>query len=138
MITTHGRVVAIRDGSAVVSLPVPAGCGKCGSRGACDGAKERTVSLPAGGLAAGDEVTLATTPGALNRGVLLAYLMPAVCFIAGAVGGQLGYGSDEAAVIGAALGLGAGLLLLRLFGRRGGCIEEFHSHHGASHERPHL
>lgn len=133
MITARGRVISIAEGSALVRLPAPEGCGKCGSRGSCGGAQERTLRLPAAGLAAGDEVALATTAGALSRGIALAYLMPSALFIGGAVAGQILYGSDAAAVSGAALGLAAGLLLLRLLGRRN-CTPEFHSLHGASHE----
>lgn len=133
MITVRGRVVRIADGNAVVRLPAPEGCGKCGSRGGCAGAQDRTLQLPADGLAAGDEVTVSTSAGALSRGIFLAYVLPAVFFIVGAVGGQAIYGSDEAAVTGAAFGLAAGLLALRLFGRRN-CHPDFQSHHGAIHE----
>lgn len=136
MISTRGRVISIQADEALVSLPAPEGCGKCGSRGGCAGAKERVLRLPAGGLHPGDEVTLSTSAGALQRGVLTAYVMPALTLIAGAVIGQINYGTDEAAVAGAGLGLAAGLLLLRLFGRRAGaaCTPETHSHHGASHD----
>jgi len=133
MITTRGRVISIADGLALVRLPAPEGCGKCGSKGSCGGAQERTLRLPAGALHAGDEVTVSTTAGALSRGVFLAYVLPALSFIAGAVAGQMLYGTDEAAVSGASLGLLGGLLALRLFGRRN-CTPDFHSHHGAIHE----
>lgn len=133
MISARGRVISITDGAALVRLPAPEGCGKCGSKGSCGGAQERVLRLPAAGLQAGDEVTVSTTAGALSRGVFLAYVLPAALFICGAVLGQSAYGTDEAAVSGAALGLAAGLLLLRLLGRRG-CTPEFHSHHGAFHE----
>ncbi len=117
MLTTRGRVVSISKGSALVRLPAPAGCGHCGSKGACGGGKERHVRVSAEGLHAGDEVTLSTAEGTLSRGVLTAYLMPAVTLIAGTIAGHLTYGSDEAAVAGMGLGLVVGLLLMRLFGR---------------------
>jgi sigma-E factor negative regulatory protein RseC len=136
MIVTRGRVVSIRAEEALVSLPAPEGCGKCGSRGGCAGARERIIHLPAEGLHAGDEVTLTTSEGALHRGVLTAYVMPAVAIIVGAVAGQILYGTDEAAVAGAGLGLAAGLVLLRLLGRSAGaaCSPATHFHHGASHD----
>jgi len=136
MITTRGRVVSIQADEALVRLPAPEGCGKCGSRGGCSGAQERVLRLPAGDLQAGDEVTLATTEGALHRGILAAYVMPALAIIAGAVLGQINFGTDEAAVAGAGLGLAAGLLLLRLLGRGAGapCTAVAHHPHGASHD----
>ena len=135
MITTRGRVISIEADQALVSLPAPEGCSKCGSKAGCSGAQERVLRLPAGGLHPGDEVTLATTEGALHRGVLTAYVMPALAIIAGAVVGQINFGTDEAAVAGAGLGLAAGLLLLRLLGRGAGaaCSPETHSHRGDSH-----
>lgn len=136
MITTRGRVISIHDGLASVRLPAPEGCGKCGSRGGCGGARERTIQVPAQGLQAGEEIALSTTAGALHRGVLAAYVMPAVALMAGAVAGQILYGSDGAAVAGAGLGLAAGLLLLRLLGRgaRAACHPVTHSPDGAFHD----
>ena len=58
---------------------------------------------------------LAIDDGSLARGALLAYLLPAVSTLAGAV--ALASGGDLAAIGGAAAGLVLGLVALRVLGR---------------------
>lgn len=120
MIETHGRIVALHDGLADVRLSVASACGACGHRNSCDqhgGNRERTVRVAAPlGAHAGDRVMLSLPESTLHLGSLLGYLLPAVATLGGAI--ALATGGDAAAVLGAGLGLGAGLLCVRLIGRR--------------------
>jgi positive regulator of sigma E activity len=106
-----GHIVALRDGIATVSIASPAACASCGSRSACAGS--RTIELPApAGARPGAAVTVAVADEALLRSALLAYFLPTVATLLGAVA-CAGFG-DAAAVAGAACGLGSGLLGMRL------------------------
>lgn len=67
-------------------------------------------------VCAGDRVSLQMLETDLNRGALLAYLLPAVTTLLGAL--SLAAGGDALAVLGAALGLGFGLVCLRISARR--------------------
>jgi positive regulator of sigma E activity len=117
-LTRPGRILAIHDGRAIIRVELPAGCTSCGSRGTCASgrADSATVSLPVTASALpGAAVTLAIDDGSLARGALLAYLLPAVSTLAGAV--ALASGGDLAAIGGAAAGLALGLIALRALGR---------------------
>lgn len=110
-----GTILAIQDGVATIRVAVPAACASCGSRGAC-GTQDTTVRLPvAAALSAGDSVTLTLAEGALARGVLRAYLLPAVALLLGAV--LLAPLGDAAAAGGALSGLGLGLVAQRILAR---------------------
>lgn len=122
MISRPGTVIAIRDGLAAVAVDVPSACGACRSRSVCGtggtGGARRVVQVPAAALRRGDTVALSLPDGALNRSALLAYLLPAAAFVAGALAGQGAGGGDGAAALGALLGLAAGLAATRLLARR--------------------
>ena len=62
----------------------------------------------------GDMVTVNIQAGSLALAAMLGYLLPPVAMLAGAVIADQLYASDLAAVIGAALGLAAGVLAARL------------------------
>jgi len=68
------------------------------------------------GADVGDKVLLVMRDGALLRVSLLAYLLPALLVIVGAGLGNAS--SDAAAIIGALLGLAAGMGVLRLIQAR--------------------
>ena len=70
-------------------------------------------------LRVGDGVTLTLAEGALVRGALRAYLLPAITLLLGAIA-LSGFG-DLAAVGGALSGLGAGLIAQRVLTRRANC-----------------
>jgi sigma-E factor negative regulatory protein RseC len=117
-LTRSGRILAIHDGRATIRVEPPAGCASCGGRGTCAGGRSdnATISLPVAASALpGAVVTLAIGDGALVRGALLAYLLPAVSMLAGAV--ALASAGDLAAIGGAAAGLALGLIALRAIGR---------------------
>jgi len=119
MIERSGTILAVQDGVATIRVETPSACASCGSRGACGG-KHTTVRLPvAETLRAGDGVTLTLAEGALVRGALRAYLLPAVALLLGAV--ALSAFGDLAAVGGALSGLGAGLIAQRILARRATC-----------------
>lgn len=119
MIARPGTVIAVRDGLAAVAVDVPSACGACRSRSVCGtGGARRVVEVPAAALKRGDAVTLSLPEGALNRSALLAYLLPAAAFVAGALAAQAAGGGDGAAALGAVLGLAAGLVATRLLARR--------------------
>ena len=113
----HGTVVGFADGLAQISLAHDAGCGGCASRGHCasGGAAPQLiqVALPEH-TRLGDAVTIATPSSSLALAALTGYLLPPLCLLLGALGAASCYAGDLAAVLGAALGLLAGLLLVRL------------------------
>lgn len=122
-LTRNGRIVAIRDGMASIRVELPAGCTSCGSRGSCGSGKaaETTVVLPVAATARpGDVVTLSLAESALVRSALLVYFLPAASTLLGAI--ALAAFGDLAAIAGAACGLGLGLILMRLLGRRSPCL----------------
>lgn len=119
MIARSGRIVAIRDGLASIRVEPPAACSSCGSHKVCGGKAFELTRPVAAGARAGDSVTLAIADGALTRGALLAYFLPAAMTLLGAA--ALSGGGDVPAVAGALAGLGLGLILLRLLGRRAAC-----------------
>jgi len=119
MIERNGTILAVQDGVATIRVATPSACASCGSRGAC-GSKDTTVRLPvAATLRAGDGVTLMLAEGALVRGALRAYLLPAVTLLLGAI--ALSAFGDLAAVGGALSGLGVGLIAQRILARRATC-----------------
>lgn len=117
MLHVAAHVLSLQDGMAEVRLDAPAACGSCGAQGACGGGRARRVRIAvAPGIGAGDRISLQLSEADLNRSALLAYLLPAAGMLLGAL--FLAPGGDSLAVLGAALGLGLGLVSLRLFGRR--------------------
>lgn len=116
-IDRRGEVVRIVRDRALIRLEPSPGCSACGNRGSC-GSGDATsrmieMALPARAQV-GDMVTVNIQAGSLTRAALLGYLLPPVAMLAGAVAADQLYASDLAAVIGAALGLAAGVLAARL------------------------
>ena len=115
-----GRVVGFDGGQALVRLEASSGCGGCGSRGTCasggNAAQVIRMDLPAG-TEPGDRVTLSLPSSSVALAALLGYLLPPAGLLVGAVGAATRYEGDAAAVLGAGLGLVAGLLLARLISR---------------------
>ncbi len=120
MIQRPARIIAIHAGHMDVAYDVASACGQCGSKKACHGSNpEHTLQLPVqAGLAAGDEILLGIESHSLNLAALLAWLLPALTLMLGAVSGQALFGTDLAAIASAALGLAAGLMLARPLARR--------------------
>jgi sigma-E factor negative regulatory protein RseC len=117
MMTAQGRVIAIAGARAQVRIEPASGCSSCGSRGSCAGGKSQMIWLDAApGVAAGDTVNFALNEGTFRSAALLGYLLPAVTTLAGAA--VAADGGDVASALGAAAGLVAGLVFVRILGRR--------------------
>lgn len=120
-IERQGTVVGLSNGMATIRLETPAACGGCASRTGCGSAAggARLLTLPAApALRPGDAVRVSLPAAVLAPAALLGYLLPLLALLAGAVIGELGWGSDAAAVGGAALGFLGGLALARSAARR--------------------
>ena len=117
MMTTSGRVINVAGTLAQVRIEPASGCSSCGTRGSCASGSARAVWIEAPqGTAPGDTLNISITEGAFRSAALLGYLLPAVTTLAGA--GLTAAAGDLAAVLGAAAGLGLGLVLVRILGRR--------------------
>lgn len=123
MISAPVRVISVADGKAQVEPTGQSGCGGCASRSVCgvsglakyfSGGRKPVEVQCATTVRAGDELQLQMEEGELLRAGMLAYLLPSLFAVGGAAVATLsGYG-DAAAVLGAACGIAAGLLLARL------------------------
>ena len=117
IVERQGTVVGFADGLAKISLAPEPGCSGCASRGHCASGsaapKLVKMSLPEH-TRLGDAVTISTPSSSVALAALTGYLLPPLCLLLGAVGAASCYAGDLAAVLGAALGLFAGLLLVRL------------------------
>lgn len=111
----HTGVVQALNGDRATVAVAAQGCSGCGKRSACGVGKlagERKFTLieiaARPGLRVGENVTLEIEQGAIHRGALIAYLLPALTLIGGAVtGNQLA--GDAGAALGALGGLASGL-----------------------------
>lgn len=117
MLHATASVLSVRDGMADLRIDAPAACGSCAAQAACgSGGPARLVRIAApAGVRAGDRVSLQLPEADLNRGALLAYLLPALTTLLGCV--LLAAGGDAPAALGAALGLALGLVCLRISAR---------------------
>lgn len=117
IVTARGRVIAVQDGRAELRLAVASACGRCGAKSMCGSGQERSIQVNAPpGTQAGDLLDLTLPEARLGLGALLGYLLPAFTTLLGTV--LLAPGGDAAAILGAGLGLGAGLVLVRRFATR--------------------
>lgn len=115
-VRASAQVVAVSGDQMELHLAPAAACGGCGARAACDAARGKSARFPlAPGMAAGDCVTLEMSESQLNLGAVAAYLLPAACTLTGAL--LLAPGGDALAALGAGLGLGFGIVCLRLMAR---------------------
>ncbi|MFO7994676.1 MAG: SoxR reducing system RseC family protein [Marinobacter sp.] len=126
MITETGKVVAVSGDRVWVQTIRTSACESCSARNGCG---QRALAGVSGGRAnqvlvtntlgarVGDEVTVAIEESALLSASLLVYALPLVLMVLGAVTGhQLSEGQDAAAMLGAALGMGAGFIVARRVG----------------------
>ncbi|SDX24029.1 SoxR reducing system RseC family protein [Marinobacter mobilis] len=130
MITETGRVIAVKGEniwvqtirlSACNSCKARQGCGQKVLAGATGGRANQVQVVNHLGARVGDEVTLAIAESALLGASLLAYAVPLLLFVLGAVAGHYaGSGTEGAAIIGSVIGLAAGFGVARLLhGRHG-------------------
>lgn len=120
-VTTIRGVVRALDGEDAIVEVEQGGCGRCHEKGGCGG-QHLTQMLCAGPktyrvrnpemLGVGERVTVAIAAGAVRRSANLAYVLPVVAVIGGALSG-LQLGGDAGAIIGAAAGLSGAWLIMR-------------------------
>ncbi|WP_061710015.1 SoxR-reducing system protein RseC [Pseudenterobacter timonensis] len=127
MIKEWATVVSWQNGVALVSCDVKAACGSCASRAGCGSRvlnklgpqTTHTLQVPSEQpLVAGQKVELGIAEGSLLGSAMLVYLTPlAGLFVLGGLF-QMLFGTDLAAMCGAALGGVGGFLLARGYSRR--------------------
>lgn len=127
MIKEWATVVSWQDGVALVSCDVKASCNSCPSRAGCGSRvlnklgpqTSHTIAVPSDvPLVAGQKVELGITEGSLLSSAMLVYLSPLVgLFVMGGLF-QMLFGTDPAAMCGAALGGVGGFLLARGFSQK--------------------
>lgn len=128
MITESGRVVAVDGSNIWVQTIRQSACNSCKARQGCG---QRALAGVTGGRAnqvcvanaldarVGDEVTLAIKESALLGASVLAYALPLLLFVLGAIAGHLaGSGSEVASMVGALAGLAVGFGLSRFLNGR--------------------
>jgi sigma-E factor negative regulatory protein RseC len=116
-VNLQGEIIGFAHGRAQVRLERASGCGACSSRGSCasGGAMSQVIDMPLSPDArVGDQITVSIPTDSLTLAALFGYLLPPVSLLLGAIAGNLVFGSDLAAVLGAGLGLVVGVLLARL------------------------
>lgn len=129
MIEESGRVVAVESDAVWVETARRTGCGRCDEPGGCgNGALARHARSRMGRVRAlnpgalpvdvGDHVLVGVPEDAVLRGAALVYVLPLVLLLGGAAAGVASTGGDGDAIAGAAAGLLAGFLLVRLLARR--------------------
>ncbi|MEW5789007.1 MAG: SoxR reducing system RseC family protein [Pseudomonadota bacterium] len=126
MIETRVRVLSARDGNLLVEPTEAGGCTACHSRDTCgisglgryfSGRRQPIAIACEGHVQAGEERVLAVPEGDLLRAGLLAYLLPALLAVFGAVLGEGRFAHDAGGALGALAGAALGLLLARILSR---------------------
>ncbi len=125
MIETTARVVSADNGTVMVEASAQSGCGGCGSRSVCgvsglgkyfSGNRKAIEVKCDSNVRAGDELQLSMDEGDMLKAGLLAYLLPSVLALVGAVVATAYGMGDVGAVLGAATGVAVGLLIGRITG----------------------
>jgi sigma-E factor negative regulatory protein RseC len=102
-------------------LDRPSGCGKCEKSGACGVGGDGQVRLQrvrnSINAKVGDTVLVSVPDGAVLKAAAWSYLVPLTLALIGALVGTSA-GGDAAAIVGTALGLGIGWVVLRALDRR--------------------
>lgn len=118
MIETRVRVIAHADGISLVKATEHNGCGACSHQDGCAVAglgrflgHRRPIALACGDTRPGQEITVAVAEADLLKVGLWAYGLPAALAVAGAA--VLASRGDVASLVGAVLGLAAGLFIAR-------------------------
>ena len=125
-IEASGTVAQIDGDYAIVHMD-QTGCGRCHEEGGCGGnnlgnllcrsVRSLRVANP-GRARVGDRVHVAVAEGALRRSAVLAYGLPLLTLLGGALAGSAVYG-ESGAIVGALGGLAAAWLSLHLRIRHG-------------------
>ncbi len=123
MITTTARVVAITDGMVQVESTAKSSCCSCHTRSSCgvsglgkyfSGNRKLIPVSCDTQVCAGDELQMSMSEIDFLKAGVLVYLLPSSLTIVGAAVAATFELGDVGAVAGAALGFGAGMLLVRL------------------------
>ena len=125
------RAVVTETGRGYVWLDIQrrTACGGCEAGGGCgtatlaklwSGKRLRVRALSELPLQPGDAVVVGMADGILLRGALLAYLLPVVLLLVGALLGRAAFAAagEEPVVLSGLLGLGLGFLVVRALARR--------------------
>jgi sigma-E factor negative regulatory protein RseC len=105
-----GEVVEAHRGMLTVRFQRPQACENCR---ACDGKQHQHLVKLSGEARVGDTVVVSLPEERLAKASLLAYAVPLGGLLAGLFAGSLAGFGDVSALLGAALGLGLSLLVLR-------------------------
>jgi sigma-E factor negative regulatory protein RseC len=126
MIETRARVVSIAPGKVWIEASSQQGCAACQSQARCGvsglgkflGRNKPPVALACDlAVQPGDSLMLNLAEADLLRAGLLAYLLPALLSVAGAIAVTLAGLGDAAAAAAMAAGFAAGLVIARVFAR---------------------
>lgn len=126
MIETRARVVSVGNGKAWVEASSQQGCAACHAQSSCGvsglgkflGRNKAPVALACDlAVQPGDSLVLGLAESDLLRAGLLAYLLPTLLSVLGAIAATLLGLGDAGAVIAMAAGFAAGLAIARLFTR---------------------
>lgn len=128
MLTEIGRVVALDQQGLWVETIRQSTCGSCSAQKACghslinsisDGKRSYIRVLPgehaSEDCSIDDQVRISIPEEIILRGSFVAYMLPLLCMLAGAIVAQqwLSLSQDAAAAIGAIIGLAIGFALVR-------------------------
>lgn len=128
MIEEQGRVIAVERNVVWLETLRRTGCGRCDEPGGCGngGARlrdrvEQVKALNNSGesFAVGDLVRFGVPADAVLHGAAVLYLFPLLMLLAGAALGDWLAPGDTGALAGAAAGIAAGFVSLRLLARHG-------------------
>jgi sigma-E factor negative regulatory protein RseC len=129
VIEERAVVAEAGDGYAWVEIEGRSACGACHAGDGCgtaalakvwSGRRVRIRAVAGLPLRPGDEVIVGLADGVLLRGALLAYLLPVLLLLGGALLGDAAFAGagEEPVVLAGALGLGLGFLAARVLSRR--------------------
>ncbi len=105
-----GEVIEVNKGILTIRFDRPEACQHCG---ACNGEKHQALIEIPGQAGVGDRVTVSMPEGQVAKASLLAYAIPLAGLVLGLFLGWA-LGGEIPALLGAAVGLGLSLLVLRL------------------------
>lgn len=122
MIETKVRVLSTGRGMAWVEATEQNGCGACQAKSACAisglgrffSSRRQPIPVCADGAQAGREYTVAIEESDFLKAGLVAYLIPSLLAVLGAVIASANHMGDAWAVVGMALGFLVGMLLATL------------------------
>jgi sigma-E factor negative regulatory protein RseC len=124
MIETRARVVSVANGKAWVEASSQQGCAACQSHSSCSVSglgkffsRNKPPVAVACDLAVqpGDSLVLSVAESDLLRAGVLAYLLPTVLSVLGAIAATLSGFGDVAAVVAMLVGFAIGLAIARVF-----------------------